>query len=216
MMSGLLLYHMSCNHIKRQDPNLPQPILSHYTNIGVSRLCTSIMIQVLVEKGKYNNPDDFQKNYDDLVYSLQINMLECSGCHKSGCLVIYGRYTRHIRLCGKLIDLSVQRVRCKECGKTHAILISVIVPYSQILLPEQQEIVADVASGNHAAHIMERNPLIDSVQVRYIMRQFRKHWEQRILSLGLNVLDELTIPCFRYYSRQFMQVHRVPNILYEL
>ena len=37
MMPGLLLYYMTCNHIKRQDPNLPQPILSHYTNIGVPR-----------------------------------------------------------------------------------------------------------------------------------------------------------------------------------
>ena len=89
----------------------------------------SILIQVLVEKSKYNDPDTFQKNYDNLIYSLQIDMLKCSNCHKSGCLVYYGKYTRHVRLCGKMIEFSVQRVKCTECGRTHAILVSVIVPF---------------------------------------------------------------------------------------
>ena len=174
----------------------------------------SIMIQVLVENSKYNDPNDFQKNYDDLLFSLQISLLECSGCHKSACLVYYGKYTRHVRLCGKLITVSIQRVRCTECGITHAILVSVIVPYSQILIHEQQEIIDDVISGNHADHVMEHNPIIDSGHIRYIVSQFKKHWEQRLLSLNLRIMDELTKPCFLNYSRQFMQIHRIPNILF--
>ena len=174
------------------------------------------MIQVFVEKSKYNNPDNFQKTYDALVFSLPINMMECPGCHKSGCLVYYGSYTRQVKLSGKLIQLSIQRVKCKECGRTHAILISIIVPYSQILLPEQQEIIDDVASGNRAIHVMERNPLISPENISSIIRQFKNHWEQRILSLKLTVLDELTEPCFRNYSRQFMQIHRTPNILFSI
>ena len=174
----------------------------------------SIMIQVLVEKSKYNNPDTFQKNYDNLIYSLQIDMLKCSNCHKSGCLVYYGRYTRHVRLCGKMIEFSVQRVKCTECGRTHAILVSVIVPYSQILIYEQQEIIDDVMSGNHATRVMEKNPIIDPGHIRYIVGQFKKHWEQRLLSMNLKIMDELTSPCFQNYSRQFMQIHGVPNILF--
>lgn len=176
----------------------------------------SVMIQVFVEKSKYNNPDNFQKIYNDLIYSLPINMLECSGCHHSGCLVYYGWYTRRIKFAGKLVVLSVQRVKCKECGRTHAILVSVIVPYSQILLPEQQEIISAVTSGNNAVHVMNNNPLIDPENIRSIIRQFKKHWEQRILSLKLNILDELTEPCFQNYSRQFMQIHRTPNILFSI
>jgi hypothetical protein len=61
---------------------------------------------------------------------------------------------------------------------------------------------------------MEHNPIIDSGHIRYIVSQFKKHWEQRLLSLNLRIMDELTKPCFLNYSRQFMQIHRIPNILF--
>jgi hypothetical protein len=56
--------------------------------------------------------------------------------------------------------------------------------------------------------------LIDDCNARYIFRQYRKHWEQRLLSIGLTPGDDLVAPCFSFYSRQFMQIHRTRNILF--
>ena len=60
---------------------------------------------------------------------------------------------------------------CSQCGHTHSLLLSSIVPYSQIPLADQ----AGITTGE-AEKVMERNPLIDENSVRYILRQFRKHW----------------------------------------
>ena len=60
---------------------------------------------------------------------------------------------------------------------------------------------------------MQNNLLIDENNVKYIIRQFKKHWKQRLLSAALNIMDSLTVPCLAVYSRQFMQIHRTPNKL---
>ena len=60
---------------------------------------------------------------------------------------------------------------------------------------------------------MESNLLIDENNVKYIIRQFKKHWKQRLLAEALDIMDELAVPCLRIYSRQFMQVHRTRNKL---
>lgn len=62
--------------------------------------------------------------------------------------------------------------------------------------------------------VLQQNLLVDENNVKYIFRQFRKHWKQRILSLGLSLSCALSIPCLSVYSRQFMQIHRTRNILF--
>ena len=91
---------------------------------------------------------------------------------------------------------------------------SVLVPYSQITLGDQQGILICAEAGSRADAILEQNPYIDEGNVKYIIRQYRRHWKERILSIGRTLLDSLTIPCLSAYSRQFMQIHRTPNILF--
>ena len=108
----------------------------------------------------------------------------------------------------------IQRVWCKQCGTSHAILLSAFVPYSQICLDDQQQILIRMENGSSYEPVMKNNLLIDENNIKYIIRQFRRHWEQRILSIGKTLSDNLTIPCLSAYSRQFMQIHRTRNILY--
>lgn len=62
--------------------------------------------------------------------------LECPHCHSSQFLK-WGFYIRNIIFFGndgvslESYHLSVQRVRCKSCGKTHALLPFGIIPYKQ-------------------------------------------------------------------------------------
>lgn len=108
------------------------------------------------------------------------------------------------------ILLCVQRVWCKECETSHALL----VPYSQIPLKDQQEILACRNIGQNPESVMERNFLVDENHIKYILRQFKKHWKERLATLRLSLLDPLTVPCLDFYSMQFMQIRGTPNKLY--
>lgn len=162
----------------------------------------------------FKNCNSFSQNsYDMAMDQLQLHMVKCT-CGKSGCLIRYGHYRRHVKIMSDLLCLIVQRVRCKECGTSHALIPSVLVPYSQIPLEDQQEILECVENGVSPEPVMDRNILIDENNVKYIIRQYRRHWEQRILSLRLSLSDHLTVPSLAAFSRQFMQIHRTRNILF--
>ena len=121
-----------------------------------------------------------QKKYDDAISALQLHQLSCPCCGKASRMAFYGTYARSVKQNGELVELRIRRVICSECGSTHALLLSEIVPYSRTPLFDQ----ADIISGNPAA-VMERNPLVDENGVRSILRQFKKHWEQILLAADL-------------------------------
>lgn len=153
-----------------------------------------------------------QDVYDCTIAGLPLHMVECT-CGKGGCLIRFGYYERSVKFLSVFIHLSVQRVRCTECGVTHALIPSLLVPYSQITLYDQQQILDCSEQGGSMESVMQRNLLIDENNIKYIIRQFKYHWKQRLLSLSLNILDELTVPCLHSYARQFMQIHRTRNKL---
>lgn len=166
------------------------------------------MIQVYTDSFKLS-----QDYYNRVIFSLPIRQLECS-CGEAGSLTFYGFYNRKVKSDGDMIVLRIQRVKCKKCGKTHAILLTSLVPCSQISLQDQQKIIYDASGPGRHSGVMERNPLVDENNARHILRQFRKHWKERLLSLGLSVVDRLVRPCFLHFSMQFMQVRRIPNVLF--
>ena len=157
------------------------------------------MITVLCKK---LNPIS-QKSYDRLVNSIHLFNVQCT-CGAKGCLIRFGHYRRHVKLFSSLISLVIQRVWCKQCRTSHAILPSGLVPYSQISLEDQQQILICVEKGEAPEPVMDNNFLIDENNVKYIIRQFRRHWKQRILSIGKTLQDCLTEPCLLTYSRQFI------------
>lgn len=156
-----------------------------------------------------------QDNYNNLINNIQIHQLMCT-CGKIGLLIFYGFYKRKIKTASGKITLYIQRVFCKECKKSHAILPAEIVPYSQVSCPDQQEIISYVENGDSPDKVLEEKPSIDENNVKHIIRQFRKHWKERLASINLPVMGEVVGPCFRAFSRQFMQIHRTCNTLYIL
>jgi len=156
-----------------------------------------------------------QKIYNDIISAIPFYQLTCT-CHRSGCLIGHGSYRRSVKTDGVKISIQVCRVKCKICGKTHAILIEHIVPYSQIALMDQHAIISGNAARNACSSLMERNPAIDENNVHSIIRQYRRHWEQKLLSEGipLSHLPLLVKQCFSFFGRQFMQIKNTPNILF--
>lgn len=156
-----------------------------------------------------------QSFYDSVVNHLQFHQLTCS-CGHSACLSIHGYYKRSVKFCGESVHLRICRVRCSECGATHALLLSSIVPYSRILLSDQQTVCHAWESDADPTSICDSNPAIDENNVKAILRNYRKHWREKLKSLriSLNPLPSLISDCFSYYSAAFMQVHRGHNQLF--
>lgn len=170
-----------------------------------------LMITVSVD---FCNPIS-QKIYDDVINSLQFHCLTCT-CGHSGCLTIHGYYDRTVKSGHSDLRLHVCRVICSECGHTHALLLSSIVPYSQVSLPDQVDIIEHARSDGDFSAVMDTTPSIDESCVRSVIRRFRHHWEQRLLSQSILIsLSMFFIRCcFSAFCRQFMQIKSTPNILF--
>ena len=196
--------------MKKTGPTIQSRPVFPLTAPGAMLLCAIIDIMITVIFKECN--DFSQKEYDCMMDELQLFQIECT-CGKKGCLIRYGRYKRSVKLNSVLIRLFVQRVRCTECLVTHALFPSFLVPYSQVPLHDQQQILDCAEKEQDMEPIMESNILIDENNIKYIIRQFRKHWKQRLLSAALSILDDLTVPCLSTYSRQFMQIRRTRNKL---
>lgn len=155
-----------------------------------------------------------QERYDRVICELQFHQLACT-CGSRGCLEKHGKYTRSLRILGAKISIRIQRVRCRTCGRTHALLFSIMVPYSQIPLEDQRCIVEASDTGSKYDEILDRNCLIDEREISYILQRYRRHWKERLFSIGINVwAEDLLEQCSKHFSRGFMQIKKTPLTIF--
>ena len=120
--------------------------------------------------------------YDKIIDQLDFLTLECPSCKHSGCLIKHAKYPRTFRMANSIITVHILRVLCKECGHTHAILLCDFVPYSQILLDDQ----VDILTSNNDEEFLSDNPNFDLSDIRYIRKQYNLYWKQRLLSRSIS------------------------------
>lgn len=156
-----------------------------------------------------------QDFYDKTIAGLQFHQLSCS-CGLSGCLTIHGYYLRSLKTGVSKTILHICRVKCSHCGCTHALLLSSMVPYSQISLPDQVKILAHSQTDKDYSSIMDAVPSIDESTIRSVIRRFQQHWRQKLLAeqIHLHPLSSLAGACFRCFLRQFMQIKCTSNLLF--
>ncbi len=169
------------------------------------------MIILFVEENNPLTPDFYNK----IINSLQFHQLTCT-CAHSGCLSVHSYYYRHIKASSDRLRFRICRVICKCCGHTHAVLLSSMVPHSQISLAEHVTIINNYEKSLSHDSVINDNPSIDEGCCRYIIKQYLKHWKQKLLSehIFLNSLPDLTASCLSLFSCQFMQIKRLPNVLF--
>ena len=169
------------------------------------------MITLFVEE---NNPltPNF---YNALISSLQFHQLTCP-CGHSGGLSVHGYYNRSVKLSSGKTVFRICRVICEHCGHTHAILLSSMVPYSQVSASDHISIIYNYNQGTSQEAVMNTNPCIDESCYRYITRNYLKYWCEKLRSerLSLSHFCLLIKSCFSHFSRQFMQIKNTPNILF--
>lgn len=159
-----------------------------------------------------------KQKYEELIASIEFTSLSCS-CGHSGCLTKHGNYNKTVKLSEGKIIYDIQRVLCSYCGTTHALLHSSMVPYSQISLKHHITIISSLLDKSKLNTLMHSCSTIEESSVSYVLSQFRKYWEQRLLSISIDLstisISTLISQCFHHYSRQFMQIKSTNNILFQ-
>lgn len=181
-----------------------------HQSYGHTHNFNTAMITLLVEE---NNPltPNF---YNDLISNLQFHQLTCP-CGHSACLSVHGYYNRFIKLPLGKLSFRICRVICDVCEHTHSILLSSMVPYSQISLRNHVSIIINYESNLPQENVMNENPSIDENNYRYIIRCYKNHWQEKLLAEHICLSNTVILieSCFSFFSRQFMQIRRAPNIL---
>lgn len=169
------------------------------------------MITLFVEEFNPLTPNFYNK----IINNLQFHQLACP-CGHSGCLSVHGYYYRYVKAASGRLLFRICRVRCECCKHTHAVLLSSMVPHSQISLTEQITIIKNYEESASQDSLMNDNPSIDESYYRHIIRQYLKHWKQKLLSerIPLHPVSGLVTSCFSFFSGQFMQIKNMPNILF--
>lgn len=171
------------------------------------------MITIKIENYNLISQDFYNKTID----SLDLNLISCT-CGHSGCLIRYGSYNRNVQLKDEVITLAIVRVHCTACGHTHALLLSSLVPYSQIPLNVQITAIHAYESGHSLSRILADHCFVDENNLKAVIRSYRLHWKERLLSARLAVSEwfSLVSGCFLHFSRQFMQIKTTANKLFLL
>jgi hypothetical protein len=160
-----------------------------------------------------------QNNYNNLIDTLNFYSLNCSSCDVLGDCTKHAYYKRNILTETGKIPFKILRVQCQHCNSTHALLPTAIVPYSQVTLDDQLEIINLFESGSTPHQIQPANPEIDTWIVIYIIKQYLAHWKQRLLAFSIPLTlspHHLISSCFKHHQRQFMQIKRSPNALFQV
>ena len=172
---------------------------------------SKIMITLFVEE---NNPLT-PTFYNSFIADLQFHQLKCS-CGHAGGLSVHGYYHRFVKTSEGKLCFNICRVVCESCGKTHALLLSTMVPYSQLSLQDHIQIIAAYEETLPTASLLKDNGTIDESSIRHVTTNYRQHWKQRLISHSISItcISILIKQCFLAYSRQFMQIKCTSNYLF--
>lgn len=146
-----------------------------------------------------------QEEYDEAIEKLCLPSVECPDCHHHS-LIFHGAYSRGIKQPDGVLSLTIQRVLCKECGHTHALLPAFLIPYCQIVLSETVHII-QASSPEEKEKIMRDNPSIDESDIGRILKRWITEWKERLRAFCIDLSQQLAWHCFSSFRRQFLQNH---------
>lgn len=150
--------------------------------------------------------DDFksfsQKFYEECLSRIDFFSVQCT-CRHKGCLKRHGFYKRNVKTDNGIVTLKILRVRCSECGKTHAVLLSSMVPFSQISVPDQFDIIL-----GDDQRVMDNNPDINESSCSHIRKSYRSFFSEFLKgeNVPLSDIRQIISVCLSKLRRQFMQM----------
>jgi len=123
---------------RKESAKFPNRVLSNSHHLWDTLRKTMTMILKMLHDfnilsgGKQNSLS--REIYKQYISGLEPVQLKCNNCHHRGYCTRYGFYERNYLLSPADLNsekIKIQRVKCKDCNTTHALLPEEIVPYSQ-------------------------------------------------------------------------------------
>ena len=98
-----------------------------------------------------------ENQYKKIIQSLNFDELSCPKCNSKG-LRAHASYSRYVDIFKRSHKVTIQRLRCPECGSTHAVLIEDMIPYSIASYSLIVEVIADMdfLESSHAAYLKDK------------------------------------------------------------
>lgn len=150
---------------------------------------------------KTNNFNVDISEYLKFIDNVEMSSFTCPNCSNNN-FERHGYYKRYIIVNDVKKQIIVLRIRCKCCGRTHAVLPPFIVPYLHTPIKELQTILVSIDNGEK----LDVEP-----HVKKTFRRVYRSWIQKLLSIGCCLKDELNhlIKKASFHFRLcFMQIHR--------
>ena len=115
-------------------------------------------------KNNFNVHFIFKRIYSLLINSISLSSIECEcGSHN---WYMHSSYERHHDFLGGNIKVTIQRIICADCGKTHSLLLEDMIPYSTISyqtiissLNDESTSSLDISHRNYLCHKFFNVPL---------------------------------------------------------
>lgn len=152
------------------------------------------------------NDKTIQKAYTDAINKINLNRLRC--CLKSnGSFKIHAYYKRTFRLKENIVTISILRIRCEHCGKTHAVFFNDFIPYSSFSSVEGQMALSNFIDDTFSYELLEKIKKIKS-KIMIRLTFLRK----RII----DNMEDLIDASIKSFQLHFLQIHRGHVVSYLL
>lgn len=100
--------------------------------------------------------------------------IECPVC-QSDKLIKYGKYERNIGIQGEYQKINIKRVMCKECGHTHALIPSFILPFYQNERSFIIHAVTRIVIDNKSVVEVSKELEISRQEINSLVKRFKSH-----------------------------------------
>lgn len=142
--------------------------------------------------------------YKKMIESIDLMKIQCPACGHHG-FTIHGYYSRFVLNDESKDELLICRIKCPVCGKTHAILPSLLIPHNRIKLSDAVQIIT-AADQEELKRFLDEHYLISIEAVRRLKEAFRKVWKAMIASEGITIDDQISRQCVSVFKKQFLQI----------
>ena len=180
---------------KRENPSRPKQSSPFKIRVKNSYK-TTIMIRLFSQLCKCFKQISFENEiniFDEHMKTLNIEVLVCPFCGAKRALSSFASYKRHLVTYDNNTAqdniLIIHRYICSSCGRTHALLPSVIVPYMSFSFKFTVSLIHDYLV--HKYHSVEAMCEHYGIAISTFYRILKKFKEDKQLWLGL-LEDKLT------------------------
>lgn len=120
-----------------------------------------------------------QEIYNNDIHNLNLDNVKCT-CGSIGNFFYHASYKRYLVLDNGEIQLTITRVKCRSCNKTHALLPNIIIPYRIISNPIIIKLIQSYCDVSNSVTVISKITGLSVECVRTLLHFFEKYHRERM------------------------------------